>query len=57
MTDYFIGAALWAWYEAVQVDVTMEGPVYRGVSSTLGRKAWEMTYPALQPDASLTKKR
>jgi hypothetical protein len=36
-------AALEAWMDAVVIDVTMEGPRYMGVSSTLGRKAWENT--------------
>lgn len=36
-------AALEAWMDAVRIDVVMEGPQYMGVSSTLGRKAWELT--------------
>lgn len=36
-------AALEAWMDAVMIDATMEGPRYIGVSSTLGRKAWEKT--------------
>lgn len=40
-------AALRAWDDAVRVDVTMEGPFYMGVSSTLGRQAWELTRAAL----------
>jgi hypothetical protein len=40
-------AALIAWMDAVRIDATMEGPVYMGISSTLGRKAWEQTRAAL----------
>lgn len=40
-------AALRAWDDAVRVDVTMEGPRYIGVSSTLGKQAWERTRAAL----------
>lgn len=40
-------AALKMWQEAVRVDAKMEGPVYMGVSSTLGRKAWEATLAAI----------
>ncbi len=40
-------AALELWHLAVRIDATMEGPVYMGVSSTLGRKAWEQTRAAL----------
>lgn len=40
-------AALRAWENAVRVDATMEGPVYMGVSSTLGKQAWELTRAAL----------
>jgi hypothetical protein len=36
-------SALFAWMDAVVIDVTMEGPRYMGVSSTLGRKAWKNT--------------
>lgn len=39
--------ALEAWSDAVRIDVVMEGPQYMGVSSTLGRKAWEKTRAAL----------
>jgi cell wall assembly regulator SMI1 len=39
--------ALEMWQDAVRVDATMKGPVYMGVSSTLGRKAWEQTRAAL----------
>lgn len=41
-------AALEAWAVAVRIDVVMEGPQYMGVSSTLGRKAWEKTRTALE---------
>lgn len=40
-------AALDAWMDAVRIDVTMEGPHHMGVSSTLGRKAWELSRAAL----------
>jgi hypothetical protein len=39
-------AALELWHSAVRIDATMEGPRYMGVSSTLGRKAWEATRAA-----------
>lgn len=40
-------AALKMWQEAVWVDAKMGGPVYMGVSSRLGRKAWEATLAAI----------
>jgi hypothetical protein len=43
--------ALQAWDDAVRIDVVMEGPRYMGVSSTLGRIAWEKTRAALTQPA------
>lgn len=43
-------AALELWHHAVKIDVTMEGPQYMGVSSILGRQAWERTRAALQQE-------
>lgn len=40
-------AALEAWDQSVQADITMEGPVFITVSRNLGRKAWDMTRAAL----------
>lgn len=40
-------AALELWHLATKIDVTMEGPRYMGVSSILGRQAWERTRAAL----------
>ena len=40
-------AALREWENAVYVGVTAEGPIYIGVSSTLGQKAWRLTREAL----------
>lgn len=40
-------AALELWHLATNINITMEGPQYMGVSFILGRQAWERTRAAL----------
>ncbi len=43
-------AALELWHLATNINITMEGPQYMGVSFILGRQAWERTRAALEGD-------
>ena len=41
-------AALDAWADACRVDVTMEGPCFRGIERSAAAKAWKATLDALE---------